>query len=81
MTGLDLAQFTARSIPEDILPPPIPKICRGFLDAVPREGTEKSLSALDEQIEIVWTRTRPSRMAASTGPRLPRRPGLPTKPT
>jgi AraC-like DNA-binding protein len=64
MTGVDLGQFTGRPITEEILPLSIFEPCRDFLDAVPREGTEKSLSALYDQIEIVWTSKRP----AGSGP-------------
>lgn len=64
MTGLDLAQFTGRPIVEEALSLSIRELCRNFFDAVPREGIEKSLSALYDQIEIVWTRTRP----AGSGP-------------
>ena len=59
MTGLDLSQFSGRPIVEEVLPPSIFEPCRNFLDDVPREGTEKSLSALYDRIEIVWASMRP----------------------
>ena len=60
MSGLDLSQFTGRPITEEVLPPSIVELCRNFFDAVPREGTEKSLSALYDQIELMWTSIRPA---------------------
>ena len=59
MTGLDLSQFSGRPIVEEVLPRSIFEPCRNFLDDVPREGTEKSLSAFYDQIEIVWASMRP----------------------
>jgi AraC-like DNA-binding protein len=55
-----LSQFTGRPITEEVLPPSIVEPCRNFFDAVPREGAEKSLSALYDQIEIVWSSMRPA---------------------
>jgi AraC-like DNA-binding protein len=60
MTGLDLSQFTVRPITEQVLPSSIVEPCRNFSDVVPREGAENSLSALYDQIEIVWRSTRPA---------------------
>jgi AraC-like DNA-binding protein len=59
MTGLDLSQFIVRPITEEVLPPSIVEPCRDFFDAVPREGAEKCLAALYDQIEVVWASTRP----------------------
>ena len=61
MTGLDLSQFAGRAVAaEDVLPPSILELCHNFFEAVPREGTEKGLPALEDHIEIIWTSTRPA---------------------
>jgi AraC-like DNA-binding protein len=61
MTGLDLSSFTGRMAPvEEVLPLPILEPCRNFFDAVRCGGLESGLSVLEDQIEIMWTRTRPS---------------------
>jgi AraC-like DNA-binding protein len=61
ITGLDLSRFTGRMVPaEGVLPLPILEPCRNFFDAVRRGGLESGLSVLEDQIEIMWTGTRPS---------------------
>jgi AraC-like DNA-binding protein len=62
MTGLDLSPFTGRMVPaEEALPQPILEPCRNFLDAVPREGVERSFSVLENKIGIMWAGMRPAR--------------------
>jgi AraC-like DNA-binding protein len=61
MTGLDLSQFAGRMVAaEQVLPRPFLEACRNFFDGVRREGVEKACSILEDEIEIIWTRTRPS---------------------
>jgi AraC-like DNA-binding protein len=61
MTGLDLSSFAGRFVPaEEALRQPMLEACRNFFDAVPREGLERSLSVLQDKIEIVWAGVRPA---------------------
>jgi AraC-like DNA-binding protein len=56
MTELDLSPFTGRVVPaEEVLPPPILELCCDFFDAVRREGADKSYSALEDKIEVMWS--------------------------
>ena len=61
MTGLDLSPFAGRIVPaEEVLSQPMLESCRDLFDAINREGAERAFSVLEDQIEIMWTRTRPS---------------------
>lgn len=61
MTGLNLSQFVGRMVPADeVLPQPILELCRSLFETVRREGFESGLSALEEEIELMWAGTRPA---------------------
>jgi AraC-like DNA-binding protein len=61
MTGLDLSPFTGRTVPaEEALPPSILGPCRDFHVAASCDGIERSLAALDDAIESLWTGARPA---------------------
>ena len=60
MTGLDLSPFAGRIVPAEVLPQPMLKSCRSFFDAVRREGVEKGLSVLEDEIAIMWAGARPA---------------------
>ncbi len=61
MTGLDLSSFTGRLAPvEEALPQPLLGHCHEFLDAVWREGVEKSCSAYENKIATMWSERRPA---------------------
>ncbi len=61
MTGLDLAPLTGRMVAADeALPQPMLEICQNFLDAVQHTSIEDGLSALERNIEIMWSRARPA---------------------
>jgi AraC-like DNA-binding protein len=61
MTGLDLSSFTGRTVPaEEALPQSVLEPCRGFFDAVPCEGIERSLAILESRIETLWADMRPA---------------------
>ena len=61
MTGLDLSGFTGRVVAaEEVLPSPILEPCRKLFDAVSHEGVGRALSALEDQIELLWASMRPA---------------------
>jgi AraC-like DNA-binding protein len=61
MMRLDLSQFAGRGVAaEEVLPPSMLQPCLDFFDAVPREGVERSLAVLENQIEMMWTDARPA---------------------
>jgi AraC-like DNA-binding protein len=61
MTGLDLSPFMGRMVPADqALPQSILGHCHDFFDAVRREGIESGFSAFQDEIEPIWSGTRPA---------------------
>ena len=61
MTGLDLSQFAGRAVAaEQVLPLSILAPCRNVFDAVPGDGIERGLSALENELELLWAGTRPA---------------------
>ncbi len=60
MTGLDLSFFTGRMVPaEDALPSSMLEPCRQFFNDVQRDGFDDGFSALQREIDIVWSAKRP----------------------
>lgn len=61
MTALDLGPFTGCVLPaEEILPQRVLEVFCDFLKTVPRDGVERGLTALDNEIEAMWTVARPA---------------------